>query len=85
MQLGAEEVWSHSGQQGTVWSVFESFEGIQSVQETIRDVYDDWGSVYLKGVLGSKCRSLRYEANGHMMQYKREAIRFMVGNYVLGI
>ena len=33
---------------------------IQSVQEVIRDVYDDLASVCLKGVLGSKCRSLRF-------------------------
>ena len=32
---------------------------VQSVQEVIRDVYDDLASVCLWGVLRSKCRSLR--------------------------
>jgi len=33
---------------------------LRSVQEVIRAVYDDLASVCLKGVLGSKCRSLRF-------------------------
>ena len=95
MQLGVEEVWSHGGRKGTVWSVFESFKG--SLLSTKCSGGDSWcvwwfGKRVFEGCSGIQMSVIAIWGyggygltNGHMMQYKRKAIRFMVGNDVWGI
>ena len=95
MQLGVEEVWGHSGRQGTVWSVFKSLGG--SLISTKCSEGDSWcvwwfGECVFEGCFGIQISVITIRgyggyglANGHVMQYKRKPIRFMIGNDVLSI
>ena len=95
MQLGVEEVWGHSGRQGTVWSVFKSLGG--SLISTKCSGGDSWcvwwfGEHVFEGCFGIQISVITIRgyggyglANGHVMQYKREPIIYMIGNDVLGI
>jgi len=95
MQLGVEEVWGHSGRQGTVWSVFKSFgDSLISTKCSGGDSWCVWwfGERVFEGRFGIQISVITIRgyggygrANGHMMQYKRKPIRFMIGNDVSGI
>ena len=95
MQLGVEEVWGHSGRQGTVWSVFKSFgDSLISTKCSGGDSWCVWwfGEHVFEGCFGIQISVIAIRGYGgygpaksHMMQYKRKAIRFIVGNDVWDI